>query len=52
MTLNRPGKLNSLNLNMIRLLHGVFDDVDRRAGRLGCLVMDGAGGKAFCAGAA
>lgn len=48
--LNRASKLNSLNLNMIRLLHGVVDELDRRAGQLGCMVMSGAGGKAFCAG--
>lgn len=48
--LNRASKLNSLNLNMIRLLHGVMDEFDRRAGQLGCMIMSGAGGKAFCAG--
>ncbi|CAE8633348.1 unnamed protein product, partial [Polarella glacialis] len=48
--LNRPSKLNALNLNMIRLLHDVMEEVDYRKGRLGCLIMEGAGGKAFCAG--
>mmetsp|Transcript_78472 Transcript_78472/g.233786 ORF Transcript_78472/g.233786 Transcript_78472/m.233786 type:complete len:406 (+) Transcript_78472:46-1263(+) len=50
LTLNRASKLNALNLNMIRLLHLAVDDVERRAGRLSCIIMDGAGGKAFCAG--
>eukprot|EP00933_Yihiella_yeosuensis_P071087 TRINITY_DN79287_c0_g1_i1.p1 TRINITY_DN79287_c0_g1~~TRINITY_DN79287_c0_g1_i1.p1 ORF type:complete len:406 (+),score=74.48 TRINITY_DN79287_c0_g1_i1:105-1322(+) len=49
-TLNRPSKLNALNLNMIQLLHSIMDEVDSRSGRLGCLVMEGSGGKAFCAG--
>ncbi|CAK0790779.1 unnamed protein product [Prorocentrum cordatum] len=49
-TLNRASKLNALNLNMIRLLHRAVDEVDRRAGRFGCIVLDGAGGRAFCAG--
>jgi len=49
-TLNRASKLNALNLNMIRLLHRAVDEVERRAGRLSCIIMDGAGGKAFCAG--
>lgn len=49
-TLNRASKLNALNLNMIRLLHLAVDEVDKRSGQLGCLIMDGAGGKAFCAG--
>eukprot|EP00929_Paragymnodinium_shiwhaense_P075003 TRINITY_DN38358_c0_g1_i1.p1 TRINITY_DN38358_c0_g1~~TRINITY_DN38358_c0_g1_i1.p1 ORF type:complete len:435 (+),score=84.90 TRINITY_DN38358_c0_g1_i1:58-1305(+) len=48
--LNRAAKLNALNLNMIRLLHKAVDDVDRRAGKLSCLIMEGDGGKAFCAG--
>jgi len=49
-TLNRASKLNALNLNMIRLLHLAMDEVEQRASKLSCLVMDGAGGKAFCAG--
>lgn len=48
LSLNRPAKLNALNLNMIRLLHTSMDEVDRR--ELSCLIMTGAGGKAFCAG--
>jgi len=48
-TLNRVSKLNALSLTMIRLLHKAVDQVDQRSGKLGCLVMDGAG-KAFCAG--
>jgi len=49
-TLNRASKLNALNLNMIRLLHEAMDEVDTRSGELACMVMDAAGGKAFCAG--
>ncbi|CAE7237970.1 hibch [Symbiodinium sp. CCMP2592] len=49
-TLNRPDKLNALNLNMIRRLHEAVDKVDAKLGKVGCLIMDGAGGKAFCAG--
>eukprot|EP00927_Polykrikos_kofoidii_P061351 TRINITY_DN56187_c0_g1_i1.p1 TRINITY_DN56187_c0_g1~~TRINITY_DN56187_c0_g1_i1.p1 ORF type:complete len:420 (+),score=70.28 TRINITY_DN56187_c0_g1_i1:75-1334(+) len=49
-TLNRASKLNALNLNMIRLMHLSMDKIDEVAGELGCMVMDAAGGKAFCAG--
>jgi len=49
-TLNRPAKLNALNLEMIRGLHGALDRVDEKAGKVGCLIMAGAGGRAFCAG--
>ncbi|CAJ1398588.1 unnamed protein product [Effrenium voratum] len=49
-TLNRPAKLNALNLSMIRCLHGSLDQVDAKAGKVGCLIVDGAGGRAFCAG--
>eukprot|EP00930_Biecheleria_cincta_P032203 TRINITY_DN22351_c0_g1_i2.p1 TRINITY_DN22351_c0_g1~~TRINITY_DN22351_c0_g1_i2.p1 ORF type:complete len:392 (+),score=60.83 TRINITY_DN22351_c0_g1_i2:49-1176(+) len=49
-TLNRPSKLNALNLNMIRLLHQAVDQVDAKSSTLRCLLLDGAGGKAFCAG--
>mmetsp|Transcript_80583 Transcript_80583/g.153139 ORF Transcript_80583/g.153139 Transcript_80583/m.153139 type:complete len:125 (+) Transcript_80583:73-447(+) len=48
-TLNRASKLNALNINMIRLLHKAIDEVDRRKGKLGCMIMDSVG-KAFCAG--
>mmetsp|Transcript_68939 Transcript_68939/g.165447 ORF Transcript_68939/g.165447 Transcript_68939/m.165447 type:complete len:393 (+) Transcript_68939:101-1279(+) len=48
--LNRPSKLNALNLNMMRLLNNALDEVDGRAGSLNCLLVEGAGGKAFCAG--
>lgn len=49
-TLNRPAKLNALNLNMIRLLHLAVDKVDKLSGTMGCLILEGSGGKAFCAG--
>lgn len=50
LTLNRPAKLNAMNLNMIRLLHQAVDEVDKRKGKLGVLITDGAGAKAYCAG--
>ncbi|CAL1143470.1 unnamed protein product [Cladocopium goreaui] len=49
-TLNRPAKLNALNLDMIRCLHRALDQVDEKAGKVGCLIMAGSGGKSFCAG--
>lgn len=49
-TLNRPAKLNALNLDMIRCLHRALDQVDEKTGKVGCLIMAGSGGKSFCAG--
>lgn len=49
-TLNRAAKLNALTINMMRLMHGAIDQIDQRSGKLGCMIMHGAGGKAFCAG--
>lgn len=49
-TLNRASKLNALNINMIRLLHEAVDKVDRLKGKLGCVILDSAGNRAFCAG--
>jgi enoyl-CoA hydratase/carnithine racemase len=49
-TLNRAKKLNALNLNMIRLLHEAIDKIDQKSAKLSCVIMDGAGGKSFCAG--
>ena len=46
MTLNRPKKLNSLTLQMVREL----DQALTQGQNSSCLIMDGAGGKAFCAG--
>eukprot|EP00971_Amphidinium_carterae_P174783 3464623-Amphidinium_carterae.1 len=50
MILNRPSKLNALNMNMMRLMNGALDAVDSRKGSLACLLVEGTGGKAFCAG--
>eukprot|EP00913_Durusdinium_trenchii_P015793 g14841.t1 len=35
---------------VIRCLHGALDQLDAKAGKVGCLIMSGAGSKAFCAG--
>jgi len=55
-TLNRPRALNALSLEMVRSLAGILGGAGR-AGAFGtspdgvrCLLVDGAGGKAFCAG--
>lgn len=48
-TLNRPKALNALNLRMVRQIRIVLDtweDDDR----VRCVMIEGAGGKAFCAG--
>eukprot|EP00937_MAST-01D_sp_MAST-1D-sp2_P005410 g5410.t1 len=50
-SLNRPQKLNALDLDMIRKLRGLYDEwVEDDASRVKCIVMRGEGGKAFCAG--
>jgi len=48
-TLDRPSKLNSLTLDMVRELHVVYNDW-LSSDRVKCIVQRGAGGKAFCAG--
>ncbi len=47
--LNRPQVLNSLSLNMVRLLETVLDDVERDA-TIRAVLMIGEGERAFCAG--
>lgn len=48
-TLNRPEAMNALNADMIRTLGVLIDEVGRGDARV--LIVVGAGGKAFCAGA-
>jgi enoyl-CoA hydratase len=48
--LNRPAVRNALNLQMVRALHGVLDDLAQRD-ELRAVVISGAGGKAFASGA-
>ncbi|MBI3743879.1 MAG: enoyl-CoA hydratase/isomerase family protein [Chloroflexi bacterium] len=50
MTLNRPEKLNTLNSVMRREIREVFASVNDD-GAIRCLLITGAGDKAFCAGA-
>lgn len=49
-TLDRPAKLNALTLQMIRDLHRIYDEWLAEGSPIKCIVMEGAGGKAFCAG--
>lgn len=49
-TLNRPDKLNALNIRLIEELHGVIVDVSRDH-TIGGVIITGAGEKAFAAGA-
>ena len=49
-TLNRPASANALNTQMGRDLLGLFRDMLMDPGDLRCLVLTGAGDKAFCAG--
>jgi enoyl-CoA hydratase len=49
-TLNREEKRNALNDEMLRQLIDAFDEADRDADAC-CIVLRGAGDKAFCAGA-
>lgn len=49
-TLNRPDKLNCIATAMWRELKALFEGFDADEG-LRCVVMSGAGGKAFCVGA-
>lgn len=48
-TLNRPESLNALSLSLLRDLNQALDEVSSSAAR--GLIVTGAGGKAFCAGA-
>jgi enoyl-CoA hydratase len=49
-TLNRPERRNALDQGMIDALHGVLDELVTDTS-VGCLILTGAGGKAFVAGA-
>jgi len=49
-TLNRPEALNALNTRMGGDLHDLFLRVTAEPGALRCLVLTGAGDKAFCSG--
>ena len=48
--LNRPRALNSLSLNMIRLFEQTIPTWYHPKHSLSCIIMQGNGGKAFCAG--
>lgn len=48
-TLNRPRVLNSLTLEMVRLVARAFEEARRDPG-VKCVVVDGAGERGFCAG--
>jgi enoyl-CoA hydratase/carnithine racemase len=48
-TLNRPKALNALTLNMVRELAGALDRWENDTG-VNSVIVQGAGGKAFCAG--
>jgi enoyl-CoA hydratase len=48
-TLNRPQTINSLNLEMIRLLQAALE-VARQEARISLVLLRGAGGRGFCAG--
>lgn len=49
-TLNRPKALNALTLTMVREMAGALDRWENDPG-IGCVIIKGEGGKAFCAGA-
>jgi enoyl-CoA hydratase len=50
LTLNRPGKLNALNAELLSELDAALDEVEQAGGPCG-LIVTGAGEKAFAAGA-
>jgi len=50
LTLNRPDKLNCVTTVMWRELRALFEDFDTDE-NLRCVIISGAGGKAFCVGA-
>jgi enoyl-CoA hydratase len=50
LTLNRPEVANALNTQMGRDLLGFFEDVNATPARARCIVLTGAGARAFCAG--
>ena len=50
LTLNRPEVANALNTHMGRDLLGFFEDVNAAPAQTRCIVLTGAGARAFCAG--
>jgi enoyl-CoA hydratase len=50
LTLNRPEVANALNTQMGRDLLAFFDEIDAAPAQLRCIVVTGAGERAFCAG--
>src|SRR5271168_3367159 len=50
LTLNRPDVANALNTQMGRDLLGFFEDVNAAPSQARCIVLTGAGARAFCAG--
>ena len=46
-TLNRPKALNALNLSMVKTIYAQLKEWEKS---LNLVMMDGSGGKAFCAG--
>jgi enoyl-CoA hydratase len=50
LTLNRPEVANALNTQMGRDLLGFFEDVNATPAQARCIVLTGAGARAFCAG--
>src|SRR4051812_48066917 len=50
-TLNRPKALNALNTQMGRELHELWTRLSAEPGETRCVVLTGAGERAFCAGA-
>src|SRR5277367_1145853 len=50
LTLNRPEVANALNTQMGRDLLGFFEDVNAAPAQVRCIVLTGAGARAFCAG--
>jgi enoyl-CoA hydratase len=50
LTLNRPEVANALNTQMGRDLLGFFEDVNAAPAQTRCIVLTGAGARAFCAG--
>jgi enoyl-CoA hydratase len=49
-TLNRPEQLNALNFQLVRELGNALQEFDRDE-TIGCIIITGAGEKAFAAGA-
>ena len=51
LTLNRPASANAFNTRMAHDLVKIFEDLALNAGDTRCVVLTGAGDRAFCAGA-